>query len=1756
MVQPPELAGGAGFSFEDAVVAVYLGALLGSESAPGLSGRIVERVAQQQVGFGEPLDDLVIDGRAPDDTPARLSLQVKRALTVSAAASNADFREIVTRSWATLAQLDFRETVDRVGAVTGTVAEASRRALNAVCEWARASSTVDTFLAHFQGGAAGEDRRGVLEAFRGILDNYSNGKIDDSGVYRLLQHFVLISIDVLHEGAVDESNAIERLRHHLRDPHRAASLWTRLRVIARDGAGRAAEFNRSSLLSELRGEFRFSGSQSLRQDLATISEEAERSLASISMEIDGTEIQRPVLVEKAKSALESHRFVNLVGLPGTGKSAVLRAAAEDERRNGPILVLKSDRLAGSSWATYATGLGLRTSSIESMLSEISVTGSSVLFVDGIDRVELQHRGIVIDLLTAILRSSLLRTWRVLATSRDNGIEPLRTWLPAGLFDEAGIGTVEVSAFNDDEAERLAQAKPMLRTLLFGDERVREIARRPFFAAVLARSLTVGPSVSSPQSEVELIDAWWTRGGYDSETARALHRQRALIQLAKAGALTLGRRVRLDDFDLDALSDLKADGVIRNVSTGHTVQFAHDIFFEWSFLHLLIDRDEAWLEEIRGVGEPPVLGRAVELLSQTKFSKDLSWEDHLAKLEVAPTRTQWLRAWLVAPFGVPTFEDHAKTVTDAVFRDGATRLSRLAVWFQADKSKANPLVLGRTEVQEQHLSRFEIVRVADALAWPSDFVTWSRFCSWVLRNLDRCPISIVPDLVSAFEVWQNALSDVPNVISAGIIKVTCGWLQDLEDRDHGEELRFDREPWESLGNSERKELEGRLRMLLLRSARVEKARVHAYLSRVEKRRTLRHHAFPSIIAFTPTLASCHAQEMAALTLAELKNDLPAEIAARPVRHGHFRYSFSYHDWHGLAIQHSRADFSPASPLREPFASLFRQAPDTARALVRELTNHAILAWRQLFSLDPQRHATPLPLTLNFPWGAQEYWGDDQVYLWSRGHWAPAPIICGLMALEHWAFSEIDGGRRVEDVIRDVLAGHTSCAVLNIAAALALSTKNISPTTLPMATSQKIWEWDIARFVHDGSGSNLIGFMKPSDLEHAKAVRVGNERPARRMEIRWLAQLFVLTGDAELAKAAREAITSFPSKLVFTFKEEIGDKDHVASLRRRAEIWSEIGVLQNYVAESADDGKAVLVRLENPTATDPDVAAITNRHDRIEEQLTLLNWIFDSLEKKAVSDRLTLPQAFERARKLDRSDLFVEPHGNIRDSDMDQSAVAGTAAIAMLYGGGVADAELNWANEALLRAATTPEDRKDGWFAGSHLMHHPCLYSARGLSGAVRRWPDMADCYKEALLRLAGHPLEEVSEAAIESALSVWELDNNFALIALNLAIQLSIGSMDVPVSVYGYDHASAGERIAVAVAAAIRELRSGELRTFLEALPAPWVFASPRPLGAAPFDRHGEQEPTWRDPDEFLRWDFLPKILPYIPVAIAMNDPRCRPIVLAFCDDLLKWIVERVNPSWEDETAQRRERPSTETLQLRHRFFWLLGQVALYLDPGEANRRILAPMFALDDENAASTIRPFADSVAAGGIIDPPDIRPTALPVLKACVQRVIMDRAWDHARRREGDVHGFDLPQLVHIFLFVATDFAGGAARFANRDWRDIGVILPIVDQFVVSVGDVPHVATSFLTLCERAVEHYPPEVFTEQITTILDKQPGTPVGWRHTTIPSRIASLVHELATRAQPLPATLAQRMLRVLDRLVDMGDRRSAALQTSEIFKNVRV
>lgn len=259
MSQSPELAGGEGFTFEGDVAAFYLCALLAEAHAPGIDDRTVIGVSVQQRDFGEPLDDVIVDFEDSSKAPARLSLQVKRSLTISSAKSNNDFRDIIRDSWATLKKFDFRLKTDRYGAAVGTIAPTKERELKNLCDWARESQTASHFDARFvSGGIASVDIKLVKDDVEALLKEANGAPCTSEEVHNFLAHFVLIQFDFLREGATDSSIAINLIRDSLasNDATKAPIVWSKVVQLARASAGKAGQFDRARLvylLSLLRG---------------------------------------------------------------------------------------------------------------------------------------------------------------------------------------------------------------------------------------------------------------------------------------------------------------------------------------------------------------------------------------------------------------------------------------------------------------------------------------------------------------------------------------------------------------------------------------------------------------------------------------------------------------------------------------------------------------------------------------------------------------------------------------------------------------------------------------------------------------------------------------------------------------------------------------------------------------------------------------------------------------------------------------------------------------------------------------------------------------------------------------------------------------------------------------------------------------------------------------------------------------------------------------------------------------------------------------------------------------------------------------------------------------------------------------------------------------------------------------------------------------------------------------------------------------
>jgi len=1745
----PELTGGAGFTFEDAVAAVYAAALLGEVTAPGLPSRHVKRLSVQRGALGHPLDDLVVEAQGADANRMRLSLQVKRRLVISSAASNTDFKDSILRAYATCSGSQFNPDVDRVGVVTGEISDASKRSFETLCEWARSESNAAGLIEKLGAEGVAGQKQVYFDDVRSILSSTVDEQGLDEATWSLLSHFVLMRFEMLHEGSVTEATTVAGLANSLApvDASRADDLWRRLLALVRVAEGHAASFDRKTLVARLNGAVRLKGASSMQGALAALRDEARSAAAEIGNTIDGYAVPRERIVLSTREALAECRFVQIGGLPGAGKSAVLQTMVYEALEKGTVLFLKSDRLTGATWAQYAANVGMSGVGLEDFLVEIMVIGSSTIFIDGLDRVEMGHRGVVRDVVNTMMNSPLLGSLRMLVTVRDTGMEHVRTWLPVRLF-AAGAKTVEVMELDDQEATALAVQRPTLRHLLFGSAQVRAIVRRPFFASVLAKRYA--NDTTAPRSEVELATAWWSGGGYGAEAASAGQRRSALVELARFGAAALGRRIPSLSLDPQAVAELEADGIIRQVRVGQTVRFVHDIYFEWAFLQLLVSEGQQWLRVIRQVGEPPVLGRVVELLSQTEVKEGQDWQAKLVQLEAAShVRSQWLRAWLLGPFGLPDFDSHETIYNDAMLATGSKRVSKLVVWYQAEKTKPNPLALDGDRFPGIDLA--QRLRFADALALPSDIAQWRRLCVWLVKHIEQISVITRPEVLSVFEVWQNIGADVANPVSALILGLVKSWLVDIEARFHANQFPRDHGQWDELEDGVAEELESRLRSTLVRAGRAYPAQVKDYLAALHALEHVPHGAVKEVIDYAPVLSDACSHELVDFILHFMIRPLPEERMKRSQGIG-YGYSPHSQDWQSLSIDDQYAYF-PCAPTRQPFPSLFAAAPDEARRLVRELANHATTAWRQLNELDWGRRAKPLPLTLTFPWGQQTFWGAPQQFLWSRGVWGSHAVGSGLMALEDWAFREIENGRPVDEVLKLVLEGHTSVGALGVACAVAVEAQHRSEVTLPLLTSQRLWKWDIERHVQEmGSySSNLIGFQPHDRIHHEAVVRL-NSRKCRKQELRWLASLCVLSDD-KLAEGASKAIGAFASDLPFDYEEEREDAGRVEYLRRTAEIWAEIGKRENYRATPAQDGSGFIIEMENPKAQGADIEAIKERQVTMEENLRLLNWVHDSFEKRTISDRLAVADAIRNARQLDTPSLFDEVHSHIDPSHQKQAAISGVAAVVVRFDQAASAKDIEWAADVCLRAWLTREAPDDLFFRGSVLLHHPVLFACRGLAGLLGREAFRQQAL-EALIQLTAHPYDQIDTEALNGLISAWDHEPAIAWAGLRLANALAV------IEHYPYDIAPTDreqherERVARAVEASLTQYADTNAQVVrMPELPPAWIQRSNGPQIVR--GRHGRDAVVdWQHPTVDFSPSLLAKVLPSLPVASAMADGLRRDCFLAWCDELVAWTVERHCPAWSRGRADAFEADTLQLFDWRHELYRFLARVALHLEPDEAVRRFVEPAAASDDETFASLIRSFVGYLASN-IMDEPILPECPFRVLMAIVPRLLLHRSWRDLARHGVSTSDIDLVETVRALFFVSVDGAMGAARFANRDWRDVEVIYPLIEPFLEAHGRIPIVTSAFLTLCERAIENFPVERFVQHLYMVLPRSEGLPAGWRATTMVARLSGLIQRFSQKTQPLPPSTARELLVALDVLVDFGDRRAAAIQTSEVFKDIR-
>lgn len=1524
-------------------------------------------------------------------------------------------------------------------------------------------------------------------------------------------------------------------------------------------------------------------------DLDKLTELAKSYANLIPDDVGGTRLDRSSLLENLDTKLTMARLVQVRGLPGSGKSVVVRRAAQRALERGPVLFLKAEQLEGTSWISYAASQGLSGAPLEQLLVEVGSVGTPILFIDAIDRIEKEHQPVILDVIRTIVESPLLNNWRVVVSLRDTSIEVLRNWL-GDFLDVLKVETLGVDQLSDEEAETLAKAKPHLRSLLFGSAQVQEIVRRPFFAKVLNQSYVANPSAPTfaPQSEVDLIENWWRRGGYNETGQSAIERQRTLLDLARVRARQLSQPISLSQLAAVAhIADLRSDGILQDARESISIRFAHDIFFEWAFFHVLADRGAQWMGEIKACGEPPAIARVVELVSQWEYVKGKDWPAYLAQPEGLDSRSQWLRAWLVGPLGTATFELDEDQFATAVFADDFRLFRKVLVWFQAEKTSPNPNILAGALPQEQRQ------RFADLLGWPSDFAAWRRLIHFILRRISYIPQRLYLEIIAIFEVWQNALADLRNPTSRALLEQCATWLASIDSISTADGPDENSAYWDKVPELDafRKSL-GRL---LLRSSRAEPTFAADYLQRVTDSERIRDDAFHDIVGFSPILAQTLPQSLVELSLTFLREELPDDQVVRErqelQRAAEWRKAvlskpeaertrreqmalssgfslrsigdFSYHDWEKLSIHDDYKCFWPPSPLREPFHSLFQSSPDEALRLLRELCNHAITAWRQLHRHSRERSGTPIPLELTFPWGTQRFWGTDREYLWFRSTWAPKAIDCGFMALEEWCFAELASGRPVDALIQQIIAENECIAILGTVAMLVLHSERVSEATLPLITSQRLLAADYQRMGQDLSPTaSLIGFTHRTDKPHIEAVQAANARPARKTQLSWMVPKFVFA-EKPISDRARGAILNFKNDLPYQYEEHRDIPDTRGNLTAQALEYAELADPKNYQAyRTKEDSDQIAIVHVSPSAAKPENVARVEEASKQLRQMGLWTWATKSFEEKALRDTYTVEDAIALAKEADSSDLFKHSsdENEVELWGMRRGAVAATAAIALNFREGSTEEDLEWARDVLRRAICLPEKPDLMWSPSSVIPWHQAIYVARGLAADLREGTAARDAIRN-LLGLIAHPLEIVSIAAIEEVCKLWP--KNYKLTWAGLVLAFSLCHVQPrprdQVRQYGEATHSASEAQA-AVDAALTFYENGSGWASLPLPPPAWVKIEPR-KGRRVLQSYEEYDAddaadaadVWDEPDVFWHSKYAAEILQRIPFDAVLSS-SARSALLDFLAGVLDWTNQKNEPPW--VKPGRRDHSATRIFEWTHSLGSRLGWVAGLIPLIDFQARFLDPIMALEGDNCWALLSPFASTYVCAYFYDAPVVPADAVATLDLCLGRLLQASAFKRDSYRSGEFSGSHQPELVRTLMFVSVERADLAARYVNDDWSEIGRILPLIDRFVRAGGWAASVMDPFLTLCERARNNYPAEAFADQVLVTISDGPENLRSWHGTFIPARIAELVQHFAHRDAPMTLALAQKFLRILDMLVDMGDRRSAALQLGAAFREIRL
>jgi len=1076
--------GGAGTYIEGELGAYYLLQMLAGSEARGLPGARIERVQFQGENEGYALDDLIVHG-VSDKGSAILEIQSKRTITF--APRDPIFVSVCEQ----IVRSDpLEKPTDRhvLAVATQRTSYAISGPYQDVLEWARKADNGAQFFARLAlKGVASDQMRAFASTFRAHL--IANGVAnEDEAVWQIIRRFLILEFDFESGAPQAKAHAMTLARQVLapEDAARAGALWSNLIELVIDTGKAGGSITRQELIERLKARsFHLAGDRNFALARAKLAEMSHQALMEIGTTVAGVNLPRLGALADLEEARDAHRFVEVTGRPGVGKSWVLRHLAERQGREANVIVLDPIGTPDGGWSALAQRLDIP-GTAKDFLGDLAASGGVILFIDGLEMfTSAERRRTVNDLLREI---SEIAGFSVVVSRRlDVAVED-SDWLAADALTRLGPPhRVVVGELDDDEIAVLSEAAPELRALLSPGHPAANIARNLYRLTQLLKV----PSAADIRTEAALADHWWrSADGAEPDAIRA--GQRLLAELAQE-ALT-GRDLIHVTADTPARTHL-----LRSLTLSEPkrdcLSFYHDVLRDWAIGARLTEDLELLDSVDLSLPPSPRVARGVEFAG--RFALELAqdgstWVALLNALSRPGAHEAWRRQALMAIVRSELSSELLIRCRAALLAKGGALLVELCTAIAATETMSIATAFTQMAAKgvELPIAAPGSLRIASTMSAP-------MVLTWCIAHTGAIPIQAIGTVVKLVEIQFLPLMGIREFGQA-TAKMLFGWLMQLDLRDTAITIPTAEDAPRLEGQARQTMIED-LRIMALLIAAHAPDEAKAYLRAVAAETD--HYKLKAIRPLSTTLASVAPVELAALIEANL---------IEPTRRGRSR-----RDRTGRAFGFADSDFMPASPAQPPFLDLLNANREVGLGLVRKLVDTALAVRTDFKTTETDGYTIVIAGKPRFfPW--------IRTYFWSRQMQAPESSVgSALMALEAWSHERLDKGEDVDAVLQDILGPHGSCAAYLLIALDVLMSHwpKTREALVPFVANPYLLANDRER----AAVETMMGGLTVGQQEPTGRVRLADlaKRPSRRFVLEQL--MFVYSEDDDAGRAVRALLT---------------------------------------------------------------------------------------------------------------------------------------------------------------------------------------------------------------------------------------------------------------------------------------------------------------------------------------------------------------------------------------------------------------------------------------------------------------------------------------------------------------------------------------------------------------------------------------------------------------------------------------------------------